>query len=192
MTATRPTVSSYLRELLRPFFAPWWAVFTGVASVGSWLGIPITGVQLPAWLIGVLVCLAFAGGFLLVSVLYQGWRLYRDSPSRVTLLAIQTSSAYAGEHVVLLSCGAPLPEGTLLELTRTVDGIEIPIALVEVKETNSAGQLQAHPLWFGSVHLNELKRNTLNLQSVRASTVISVRATKKANEEWNQAKAGRQ
>jgi hypothetical protein len=188
MSSIRPSVGSYLRQLLRPFFWPWWALFTGVASAASWLGVPIAGFHVPGWVVGIFVCATFAGAFLLASVAWQGWRLYRDSLSRIALVGIQTSTAYDGEHVVLLTCGVLLPDGTLLELSRTDNGVEIPIGLLEIKGTNSREELQAHPIWFGVGHLNELMKNTLSLQSVRASTIISTRAVRKASDEWAQTK----
>lgn len=115
-----------------------------------------------------------------MSVLWQGWRLYHGALSQIGLVGIQTSSAYDGEHVVLLTCGMDLPVGTLLELQRTDNGVEVPIAVVEVKGINSKAQLQAHPLWFGPGHLNDLMRNTLNQTSVRATLLVSRGAAQKA------------
>jgi hypothetical protein len=100
--------------------------------------------------------------------------------SQIAFVGIQASDFYDGEHVVLLSCGMALPSGTLVELKRTHNGVEVAIALVEVRDINSSAQLQAHPVWFGSGHLNELMRNTLNHASVKATMAISRRAAQKA------------
>ena len=180
MLAARPTPGSYFRYLLAPFFWPWWALFSGVASIASWYGMPVTGLNIPHWA-SLLVLTAFcAGSFLLLSVLWQGWRLYQEALSHIGLVGIPTSSAYDGEHVVLLTCGTPLPAGTLLELQRTDNGVEVPIALVEVRGVNSKAQLQAHPVWFGPGHLNDLMNNTLSQASVRATPLVSRGAAQKA------------
>ena len=182
-----PTIGGFFRYLLGPFFWPWWALFSGVASIASWYGIPVTGFTVPHWASLVLLTLLFAGCFLLLSVLWQGWRLYQGALSRIQLVGIQTSSAYDGEHVVLLTCGTSLPTGTVLELQRTDNGVEVPIALIEVRGINSKSQLQAHPLWFGPVHLNDLMKNTLNVASVRATSFVS----RGAAERLQQAKANK-
>lgn len=179
MIASRPTVGGYFRYLLTPFFWPWWAVFSGIASIASWYGVPVTGFTVPVWASLIILTVCFASAFLLLSVVCQGWKLYCRAISQLGLVGIQTSSAYEGEHVVLLSCGIDLPVGTLLELQRTDNGVEVPIALVEVRGINSSAQLQAHPIWFGAGHLKDLMTSTLNLSSVRATIFVSREAAEK-------------
>lgn len=167
-----PTFLSYCRLLFEPFFKWWWAAITGVASILSYLALPESGVAVSKLGVatGVLVGLFLL--FLVLSVVWQGWLLYAARFAELRVAAINKCKDYGGEYVVVLR-GLRVESGVLLELHRFVGEVEVPVAVVEVMQTNSLGEHQARPLWFAPGHLRDFGTRKYDATDLRVRMAVS-------------------
>lgn len=146
----------FVKLLFGSFFRWWWAFITGFVSVLSWMFAP-TGIALSRVAVTTLAVIGLTLLFLCVSTVYQGWLLYRNRLTVPTVVGCQSSDSYGGEFVFLLEAATAIDRGKVAELRRFVDGVEVPIGLVEFVERNSKGQFQARPVWLSHGHLRDLR-----------------------------------
>ena len=168
------TDESFLGTLFGSFFRWWWAVLTGFASILSWVYSPesITltrGEVASITLIGLLLM------FFAVSTIYQGWRIFRDRRSVSTVIAFRQSENYVGEGVFIIRNVHQSFRGKAAELRRTVDGLEVPFAVVEFVDFNAQGLCQANAVWISANHLRELRTGKFVLSDVVVDPVMTYR-----------------
>jgi len=138
MRNKKPT-TDFFRLIFGSFFRWWWAAITGSASIASWLFVSQKGILLTPFIFGILVLLGSALLFLVSSSVYQSWLIYQQHFTRLRIAGFQKCDSYGGEYVFLLEGKTGVAEGTVIELKRFCAGVEVPIALVEIKEKNSKG-----------------------------------------------------
>lgn len=170
----REGIYDYLKFLLDNFFKWWWAVVSGVASIASWIFISNNGIILSRKLSGFLVLFLSALIFLVISIFYRGWTLYCKS-SNIKVRSFQKNSYYDSEYICIFECLPEYPTGTLLELHRFIDGVQVLIAVVEIIEKNSKGQYQAKAIWTVPVHLKDLKSGIFSYNDIEAKPIITSR-----------------
>src|SRR5205085_12582639 len=137
---------NFLQTLFGSFFKWWWAIFTGFASVLSWVLAP-DGLTLNRIEFTSLMLLGMTLAFFALSTIYQGWRIYRNRLQAATVIGYQKSDSYGGEYVFLIKGVHQSAQGKVAELRRPVNGVEVPFAVVEFIEFNSQGYYQANPVW---------------------------------------------
>ena len=86
------------------------------------------------------------------------------------------------EHIIKLSNPADIMQGTIIELSRFHDGVEVPIALAEIMEKNSRGEYQANPIWFSPGHLNDFKMGRYTCLEINATASVHLKTIEKAKE----------
>jgi hypothetical protein len=175
------SVGGFLSLVFGSFFRWWWAVVTGVLSLLSWVFVP-QGVELSRVAVTTLTVVWLALFFLCVSVSYQSWLLYRDRWTSAEVLGCLASDSYGGEFVFLIKVEGPIGRGELAELRRYVSGVEVPIALVELMERNSRGQVQARPVWLSPGHLRDLRMGTFLATDLAVDRKIQLRTLRVAKD----------
>lgn len=176
------TFLSFISLILSSFFRWWWALITGIASILSWLLLPTSGISLSKLILSLSVFFASALFFLTMTTIYQGWLIYRDNFEKIVVLGILRNDCYGGEHIVKMSGPINIMNGTIIQLNRFQDSVEVPIALVEIMEQNSRGEYQAKPIWFSPGHLNDFKRGKYAYSEINASDSVSLRTIERARE----------
>ena len=174
---------TYLNLIFNSFFRWWWAVITGIASIGSWVYAPESGILVTPMFFGIYILIISITSFLSVSVIYQGWKIYKKKHNSIKIVGFRKCDAYDSEFVFVLEGFNGDNQNVLLELKRFHEGIEVPISLVEVLEKNSKGQHQARPIWISSGHLRELKMGEFVYSDLKVDTNISLRTVENAQEE---------
>src|SRR4051794_21210347 len=91
----------FLQLLFGSFFRWWWAAITGVASILSYLSLP-TGLSVGRLGTAIAILLGGTMVFLCVTVVHQGWLLYRGNLTQFAVLRWQRSEHLGGEFVFLI------------------------------------------------------------------------------------------
>jgi hypothetical protein len=178
-------VFDYIKFLSENFFRWWWAVITGVASIGSWIFVSNEGVKLSRILSGFLILFLFGLVFFVISVFIRGWILYRKS-SDIKVICFQKNNCYETEYICIFECIFDYPINTLIELLRFVDGVQVSFAAAEILEKNSKGQYQAKIIWTSPIHMRDYKQGIFSISDIQARSIVSSRILQNIVNEQNQ------
>ncbi len=172
-------VSDFISLIFRTFFRWWWAAITGAASIASLLFVPPSGINLNSFLLFILIFSISFLLFLTASTVYQGWIIFRSGYKNIIVLGILKNNCYDGDHIIKLSSTLSLIQGTIIQLSRFYDGVEVPIALAEIVEKNSKDEYQAKPIWFSPGHLNDFKTGKYTHSEINATCSVQLRTMEK-------------
>ena len=176
------TTWDFIGLIFGSFFRWWWAAITGVASIASWLLLPSTGITLNPIISTLLIFVGSAFLFLTLTTVYRGWKIYQTGLEGFYVESILKNDCYGGEHIIKLSNPADIMQGTIIQLSRFHDGVEVPIALAEIVEKNSREEYQANPIWFAKNHLYDFKMGRYTCSENNATTSIHIKTVEKAKE----------
>jgi hypothetical protein len=151
----KATLGSYLGFLLRPFFRWWWAVVTGLASLLSLLKTPTDG-----WTVTPVGAFLLTFGastllFLVLSVCVQGWQLFTERWSQITVATIQRTKDLAGDWAFVLTSQSSIPVGSVIDIHRKLGDVEVPFAMVQVVKVTTRGDYQAVPIVIAAAHIRD-------------------------------------
>ena len=163
---------TFLGIMFGPFFRWWWATITGVATIAGWFLFPASGFGLSRIWICFLILLFFTLLFLTISAMYQGYKLFRNSCSRLTLDSIQRCDDFSGDHLFLFKGNRNTEIGSLLEVYRDLADLEVCIALIEVIHIKDDGIVQAKPIWFSPIHKRDLQGGRIGITCLTLRPVI--------------------
>jgi hypothetical protein len=110
--------------------------------------------------------------FLAVSTTYQGYRLFKNLLSRLTLKSIQRCDDFSGEHIFLFVGNRNTEIGSLFEVYRDLTDVEVCIAIVEVIHIKDDGTVQAKPIWFSPGQKRDLQGGTIGITSLTVRPII--------------------
>jgi len=147
--------AKYLSFIVGPFFRWWWALITGLATLLSYKVTPQAGWHIGAVGALTLTLLCSTLLFLAISVVYQGWQLFRGRYAELVLRGIQRSRDLGSDWVFVLSAGLDLPIGTIIDVHRRLGDVEVPFALIEIIGATSDGLYQALPRWLAPIHIRD-------------------------------------
>ena len=145
---------------------------TIVVTFASWLSVSQDDILLTAPMFIILVLIGSTLLFLALSAVYQGWLIYQERLTRLRVVGFQKCSSYNGEYVFLLEGNIGVAIGAVIELKRFSRGIEVAIALVEIREKNSKGQYQADPFWISPGHLRDLMMGQFVYSEIEAEPLV--------------------
>ena len=175
-------VTDFISLIFGSFFRWWWAAVTGVASIASWLFVPPDGLNLNSFILSLLTFVILVLIFLTASAIYQGRIIFRSGYEKIVVSGILKNDCYGGDHIIKLNSSLKLIQGTIIQLSRFYDGVEVPIALAEIIEKNSKGEYQAKPIWFSPGHLHDFKTGKYTHSEINATYSVQLRTIQKANE----------
>lgn len=121
-------------------------------------------------------------------VLYKGWFIYWQAFDNIRLHEITRAD---NEHVFLLESWHDLEIGSVLEVHRTQESVEIPIGLIKATLRRDDGKVQTKPLGIMPTHLRDLEKRELSVQSLSVCRTlgndtltrwIEIRAKEKVDE----------
>lgn len=175
--------TDFLLLIFSSFFRRLWVAIPIIALIASWRLVPQEGILLTPLMFRVLVLI---GSILLVLILstgYQGWLIYQKPFTRLRIVGFQKCGDYGGDRVFLLEGNIGVAQGTVLELKTFSAGVEITMALVEIKEENSKGQYQAIPIWASPGPLWDLRRGQLAYSEIEVEPSVKMPTLKRAKDE---------
>lgn len=128
MNTKSVTRRAYLEFMLKSPLSVWWAGATFAAEMLVSL-LPSGVVQLPKVGLAVVVFLVSLCVFVSSIVLYKGWVLYSQAYDTVNILEITRAD---NEHVFIMESRSNLEVGSVLEVHRTRESVEVPIGFIEI------------------------------------------------------------
>lgn len=164
----RSTLGEFIGLMFKPFFKWWWAVLTGAASLLAFLWTPTGGltVSQTGMLLVILGTLTLV--FLVFSVLYQGWNLFKDRHRNLEVVSVTKTKDFGTDWIFLLRGYLRESTGILLEIRRPLEDVEVPFALVRVIGSTTKGLYQAVPVWISPGHLRDFSNRQFSASSLIA------------------------
>ncbi len=169
------SLGDFLSLLFGSFFRWWWAVTTGVASILSYLSVPSEGVKLGRLGFAVAVLIGSAALFMCATVVYQGWSLFRGNWHRLNVLRWHKSTSLGAEFAFLIDDRGLATSGTVAELRRFHENIEVAFGLVEFVERDSNERMQAREVWLEPAHVRDSKTGHLPITDIIVRYPVTMR-----------------
>ena len=165
----RQNFDSFLGWLLGSFFRWWWALITGTASFLAFVWTPPEGATIGRTGMLLLFFTAFSLVFLVVSVVMQGYQLFRERYKELEVVAIQKANESVAGLIFILRGHLRDATGMLVEIRRSSEDVEVLFAIVQVTRATSKGLYQAEPVWVSPGNLREFnaRRFSLNVLIAR-------------------------
>lgn len=155
--------------MLKSSLTIWWGAAT--------FAIEVIGLALPTqiisfnkiWLLPLLFIVSLSL-FIGVTVLYKGWNLYSKAYEGINVAQI---IKIENEQVFLLKGLRNICLGSILEIRRVIEGVNIPIGFIELTNQNDNGMVQAKPIWIMPGHLRDIETHSLSAESLLVSQNLS-------------------
>ena len=164
-----PTVRAYLGYMLRSPVSIWWACATFALEAMGFLIVSPSITISRLWLVPILFIISFSL-FVGLLVLYKGWSLYSDTFEKISVTQVVRVE---NEQVFLLHCHRNIETGSILELHRKIESVELPIGLIMVTSQNEEGIIQATAVWIMAGHLREMELNQLSTENLTIKSIPS-------------------
>lgn len=165
-------VKGFAELLFSSFFRGWWATITGVASILSLVLIP-DKVTISKGVFVVLIFCLLTLVFLCASTIYQGWLLYRNRFLIPHLLRLQEMKEPGAKFICLLDNIPAEAQGKIGQLKRSINGVEVPFAVIEFGDRNAQGQVHAAITWISPMHLRDLQSNQFGVNDIVVDTFMT-------------------
>lgn len=163
--------------ILKESVTSWSSKITGLITIAGWLLIFPPEISLSSLQFGALIIIVS----LLIAVSWNFGRTIANGQigrsDGVHIIGFRKSDCYDGEYIFLIE--GNVAQGSILELRRTHDNVEVAIALVEIMEINTQGQYQARIIWFSPGHLNDLMTSKYNYSDIFIGPSIQLRTLQK-------------
>ena len=136
---------------------------------------PQSGIALSSATAAIVVLTISALIFLTLSVLVQGWSLYQDRNRSLEIVSIKRDKDkyFDADWIFVMSGYLQESSGTLVEIRRPLEDIEVPFAIVRVVGTTERGYHQAVPIWISPGHQRNFTRREFDPRTLRAKTTLT-------------------
>lgn len=95
-------------------------------------------------------------GFLVV---YRGWSVFSRANENIHITEIVRVD---NDQFFLLECQHTYKIGSMFEVYRIQESVEIPIGFIETTHERADGIIQAKPIWILPGHLRDIERHELS------------------------------
>jgi hypothetical protein len=164
-----PTLGSYLSFMFISPITTWWGAVTFGLELIAFLVVKDTVVLDK---ITVLILLIVDSFFFFVGLLiiFRGWSIYSRAFEKIS---IDNIIKVDNEQFFLLDCPRSFKTGSMFEVYRKKESIEIPIGFIEITHERQDGVLQAKPIWIMPGHLLEIERMELSVDNLVVYPIMS-------------------
>jgi hypothetical protein len=169
MANSKPTLRSYLSFILSPSIAAWWALVTAVIEMVGFILVGDTLV-LSKWGILILILIVSFSVMIGFLVLWKAWPLYCKTYERIAVTQI---IRVGGEQVFLLEGIGSFRPGSMFEVYRRMEDVDVSIGLIEATLQQGDGTVQARPVWIKPGHLRDIEMNLLSVRNLRAQQALN-------------------
>jgi hypothetical protein len=147
----------------------WWALITGAISLIAWVITPSDTISVSKVLFLIIIVIVSFIVWVGFSVALNGWKLYSE---RNNVYITQTVE-YENERVFLLKGMQNVRPGSVLEVYRKIEALEVAIGLIEVFHEKENREVQARPIWIMPVHLQAIKEGKLSVDNLIVQCTLS-------------------
>jgi hypothetical protein len=164
---------SYIKFLIISPISTWWGAFTILVEILGFILINETITIGRAWLL-ILLFVFSTSLFVGVTVLIRGWIIFSKAQERIHVTQI---TRVDDDQYFILDCPSHFKIGSLLEVYRVTESVEVSIGFIEITHLRDDGSVQAQPLWITPIHLqaienNEISENNLVIYSTFSSSTL--------------------
>jgi hypothetical protein len=169
MASSKPTLRSYLCFILKSPITVWWALFTGVIEVAGFGRAPDT-IMLSKGYLAILALIVSFSILIGLLVLWKAWPLYSRTYERIVVSEIVRVD---DEQVFLLKGIGSFIQGSMFEVYRKMEGVDVSIGLVQATLQQEDGTVQAKPVLIKPQHLHDIETGALSVHNLRAYRDLS-------------------
>jgi hypothetical protein len=157
-TKNRSMIKTYLEFMFISPVTTWWGAITFFLEVIAFL---FLGQNITLNRVGVLVLLFAVSFSLFVGflVVYRGWSVFSRANENIHITEIVR---VANDQFFLLECQHTYKIGSMFEVYRIQESVEIPIGFIEITHERADGTIQAKPIWILPIHLRDIERHELS------------------------------
>lgn len=157
-TKNRSEIKAYLEFMFISPVTTWWGAVTFFLEVIAFL---FLGQTVILDRIGVLVLLFVVSFCLFVGflVVYRGWSVFSQANENIHITDIVR---VGNDQFFLLECQHTYKIGSMFEVYRIQESVEIPIGFIEITHERTDGIIQARPIWILPIHSRDIERNELS------------------------------
>ena len=165
----RSSMKAYLEFMFISPVTTWWGAVTFGLEVIAFL---FLGQTITINRIGILVLLFVVSFSLFVSflVVYRGWSIFSGAIENIKITEIVRVD---NDQFFLLQCRHSYKIGSMFEVYRRQESVEIPIGFIEITHERADGIIQAKPIWILPVHLRDIERHELSKDSLVVYSTFS-------------------
>lgn len=158
----RSMMAEYLGFIFKSPVTTWWGAVTFCLEVIAFL---FLGQTIILNRVGILILLFIVSFSLFVScmVVFRGWSLYSRAYDKILVTEI---IRVENEQFFMLECHQAYKIGSMFEIYRKLESVEIPIGFIEITHERADGIIQAKPIWILPVHLRDIERHELSIESL--------------------------
>lgn len=167
---TNKSFLGYLTFILKSPLSAWWAIATGLIGVLSFNLLSPTYPINRLWITTVILVTSFLL-FIAITVILKAWPLYLQNNKPLISQIVKVDN----ECIFLLAGLNELGIGTLLEVYRKHEFVEISIGFIEITHQTSEGLYQAKPVWIMPVHLRDIESRELSHESLSVYTTLTTK-----------------
>ena len=151
----------YLSFIFKTPLAAWWASAAGLLGIIRFILLTPT-VSLGRVSLTAIIFSSSLFLFVAVSIMFKAWPLYTQRRRQTVTQIVKADN----ECVFLVDGLGDAGVGTLLEIYRKRESIEVPIGFIEVTHQRSDGLYQAKAVWIMPVHLRDIETRELSHDSI--------------------------
>jgi hypothetical protein len=151
-------IKDYLEFIFISPVTTWWGAITILLDIIAFLFLGQTITINRIWILIMLFFISFCL-FVGVSVVYRGWSVFSQSSENIRITEI---IRVENDQFFLLECNRKYKIGSMFEVYRIQESVEIPIGFIEIDHEKDDGVIQAKPIWILPVHLHDIERHELS------------------------------
>lgn len=160
---------SYLEFVLAEPVRVWWGIGTAVVDLVAYAAVG-NSLTLGRWAIVVLISVVSFGLMVGGVLSWKCWPLYVRAQSLMRISQVRNTE----EGLVwVLEGGGGVAIGSLVQVYRRSEGIEVPIALLRVDHERDDGEKQASEVWIGAGHKRDIQVDAVSVESLLATSAVS-------------------
>jgi hypothetical protein len=156
--------------------------FMFISPITTWWGAVTFGLELLAYLLlgqtvilnrfGVLILLFIVSFSLFIGfmVVYRGWLVYSRTLENIHITQIVRVD---NEQFFLLESQHEYKIGSMFEVYRKKESVEIAIGFIETTHERADGVIQAKPIWILPVHMGDIERHELAVENLIVYSTFS-------------------
>lgn len=173
-TGTNNSFIGFIGWVLSPALRWWWAVISGTASIAALFLAPDTGLTLTRGWMSLLVLGSSLLSFVVVSVVIQGWGMFRNEANEIRVLSANKSKNDFEAKILFVLSGPVENLGrAVLEIRRVSGQEELPFTVVRVVDETDDGNVMAIPLQISPTALREFNAHSFGVSDMRVKSHIT-------------------
>lgn len=165
-SSSERTLISYLSYMLKSPIITWWGAATALIEIIGFVLINDSVTLNKLWLLIIIFAVSFSL-FVGFSVLFRGWSLYREMHRNIRVSNIVRIE---NEQVFVLDGCEGFSTGSVFEVYRVSESVEVPIGFIELVHQREDRLMQAKSVWIMPGHLRDIETHQVSAANLKVHT----------------------